>query len=327
MLVAVTGASGHIGNVVCRRSLAEGHRVRALVRDDKRALAGLNVDLVQGDVLELSDLLRLCEGCDAVVHCAAIISVDPDPTGRVFHTNTQGALNVHAAAMACGVRRMVYISSVHAVTELPHELPYDETRPYKTAADGPYDLSKATAEQQLLALVDNVGPEVVVLRPSAALGPFDTKPSKLGAALIDLYRGKVPVLPAGGYDLVDVRDVARSVVAAITHGRNGEVYLLSGKYCTLVELARTIERVTGRRMPGRVLSFGVLTFLLPLVRAWAWFTRSAPSFTKGAIDALRKGHPRMDSTKAQRELGHSSRPLEESVRDFYTWQKEAGTIT
>lgn len=325
MRVAVTGASGHLGNVVCRVLVEQGHAVRALVRADHRALNGVPVELVPGDVLDGESLRRLCAGCEAVVHCAAVISTDGDPTAVVHHTNTQGPLNLWDAARACGVRRYVHVSSVHAVTELPHSDPYDESRPYKVDGTA-YDRSKSAAEQALRERAQADAMELVVLRPSAILGPYDSKPSKMGAALLDFYNGKVPVLPPGGYDLVDVRDVARSVVAAITHGRPGEVYLLSGAYCTMKELAQCIAQVTGRRMPQRVLPFGLLRALLPVVRLWAWLTRSAPSFTREAIEALRNGHPRMDSSKAQRELAHRARPLLQTLRDFYSWQQEAGHI-
>ncbi|MEO8068238.1 MAG: NAD-dependent epimerase/dehydratase family protein [Flavobacteriales bacterium] len=324
--VAVTGASGHIGNVVCRTLLERGHRVRAMYKADDRALAGLPLERVQGDVLVQEDLLRLLRGCDVVVNCAAIISVAGDPTGMVYRTNTEGPRNVRAAAVVQGAKRMVHISSVHAVTELPHSQPYDETRPYKTAARYVYDRSKALGEQALFAAIGNDALELVVLRPSAVIGPFDAKPSMMGAALLDFRRGKVPVLPPGGYDLVDVRDVARSIVEAIDKGRNGEVYILSGKYHTMKKLAQVIARVTGKRMPQRVMSHGLLKALLPFVALHGKITRTAPRFNRASIDALVHGHPNIDSTKARKELGHTTRPLEETLRDFYRWQKEQGVI-
>ena len=326
MQVAVTGASGHIGNVVCRVLLERGHRVRALYNADDRALAGLDLERVQGNVLVKEDLLRLCEGCEVVVNCAAIISVAGDPTGIVYRTNTEGPRNVREAAAAQGVKRLVHISSVHAVTELPHTMAYDETRPYKVASDYAYDHSKAKGEQVLFSAAGKDALELVVLRPSCVVGPFDAKPSKMGAALLDFHRGKVPVLPAGGYDLVDVRDVARSVVEAIDRGRNGEVYVLSGKYFSMKELALAVQRVTGKRVPQRVLPYRLLRALLPFVALHGRLTNKEPRFNIESIDALKNGHPNMDNSKARKELGHGTRPLEETLRDFYQWQKERGVI-
>ncbi len=326
MQVAVTGASGHIGNVVCRVLLEQGHRVRAFYNADDHALMDLDLERVQGNVLVLADLLRLCEGCDVVVNCAAIISVHGDPTGIVYRTNTEGPRNIHAAAVAKGVKRLLHISSVHAVTELPHSMPYTETRPYKTRSDYAYDHSKAMGEQVLFVEQGKDALELVVLRPSCVVGPYDTKPSKMGAALLDFLRGNVPVLPAGGYDMVDVRDVARSIVQAISKGRNGQIYVLSGKYYSMKELARAVQRVTGKRVPQRVLSYGLLKALLPFVALWSWITGAPARFNIESIDALKNGHPNMDSSKARRELGHTTRPLDDSLRDFYQWQKERGTI-
>lgn len=133
-IIAVTGASGHIGNVVCRLLLDQGYRVKALYHSDFRSLKGLNVESLCGDVLNKVDLAQLMEGCDVVINCAAIISIHGDPTGIVFKTNTDGPANVLEAAYKQGVKRLIHISSVHAVEEQPRSLPFDEKRHYKTAS-------------------------------------------------------------------------------------------------------------------------------------------------------------------------------------------------
>jgi len=319
--IAVTGANGHLGNVVSRLLCEKGHQVRALCRSKSESLAGLPIEIVQGDVMNKSDLLRLMEGCEIVIHCAAIISIHGDPTGIVFKTNTEGPRNVRVIAEQLGVRRIVHISSVHAVTELPFTQPFDETRPYKQAADYAYDYSKAQGEQLMLRNLASGKTEVVVLRPSCIIGPFDFKSSEIGKALLELEKGKIPALPEGGYDFVDIRDVANSVLNAIERGRNGEVYLLTGKYFTMKEFAAVVANVIGRRPVKWILPYRLLKMLLPLIAWLAKITQSPPLFTIESLDALKNGHPRMDSSKAARELGHVCRPLEESVRDFYLWRK------
>lgn len=326
MRIAITGASGHIGNVLCRYVLQEGHHVRAMYHTDNRALVGLDLDRVQGNVLEKGDLLRLFEGCEVVVNCAAMISIDGDPTGEVFHTNTQGPMNVWEAAVESGLRRLVHVSSVHAVEELPHSQPYDERRSYKSIGDPWYDYSKARGEEILFSAAKSYKMELVVVRPSCVIGPFDMKPSLMGAALIDLYRGRMPVLPPGGYDLVDVSDVVRSISEAITKGRNGEVYVISGKYYSMLDMAASISNISGRKAPRYVIPYGLLKGLLPLVSLWARLTRTTPKYTLESINALMNGHPDMDHSKAQLELGHVPRPLDATLRDFYSWQKEQGVI-
>jgi len=324
--VGVTGANGHIGNVVCRKLVEQGFTVRAMYHSDKRSLQDLSVEMGQGDILNLEEVKHFVQGCEVVVHCAAIISIQGDPDGRVFKTNTEGPHHVLKAALEAGVRRIIHVSSVHAVTELPHTEPFNESRPYKTVNDPAYDYSKARGEQILLEGSVNTPLEVVILRPSSVIGPFDFRPSLLGTALLDFYFQKVPFLPEGGYDFVDVRDVAQAIVNAIYHGRDGEVYILSGAYYNFKKFARVIRKVIGKKVPRRVISYRLLKLLLPLVTVYAKWARIAPSFTKESIDAIINGHPRMDHSKAKKELHFSCRSLEESLQDFYAWQKQNGKI-
>lgn len=324
--IAVTGANGHLGSVVCRLLCKRGHRVRAFCRSKPASLEGLPIEIVTGDVLNKADLRQLLEGCEVVIHCAAIISIHGDPTGIVFKTNTEGPKNVLEIAEQLGVRRIIHVSSVHAVTELPFTVPFDETRPYKQANDYAYDYSKALGEQIMLRNIADLSiregkPEVVVLRPSCIIGPYDFKPSEIGKALMELQKGKIPALPEGGYDFVDIRDVANSVLTAMERGRSGEVYLLTGKYYSMREFAETVAKVLGQRPVKWILPYRFLKMLLPLIAWLAKMTDSPPLFTIESLDALKNGHPHMDSSKAARELGHVCRPLEESVQDFYLWQK------
>ena len=324
--IAVTGANGHLGNVVCRKLIEEGYRVKALYHSNNEGLLHLPLELIQGDVLNPENIHQLLFGCEAVIHCAGIISISGDPDGRVFLTNTEGTQNVLKASLANGLKRIIHISSVHAVTELPHALPYDESRPYKGESDPVYDHSKARGEQILLEGAKNSSLEIIILRPSSIVGPYDFKPSLLGAALLDFYHQKIPFLPEGGYDFTDVRDVAKAVVNAVHLGRNGEAYILSGSYYNFSQFAAIINKVTGKKVPKKVIPYRWLKALLPFVTIYAKWTRTLPAFTQESIDAIFHGHPCMDSSKAIHELQYSFRPSEQSLRDFYSWQKERKKI-
>jgi dihydroflavonol-4-reductase len=220
-----------------------------------------------------------------------------------------------------GVKKIIHISSVHAVTEVPASSPFDETRPYKTASDFAYDYSKATGEQLMLGHASTGAPEIVVLRLSGVIGPFDYKPSEMGKGLLDFYHQRVPALPHGGYNFVDVRDVARSIIEAIEKGKNGEVYLISGKYITIKELVQIVQKVTGRKTPKLVIPYALLKLSLPIISLYSKILGAAPVFTREAIDALKNGHHNMDHTKARNQLGHQTRPMEETIQDFYDWQR------
>ncbi|MEZ4894133.1 MAG: NAD-dependent epimerase/dehydratase family protein [Saprospiraceae bacterium] len=317
--IAVTGASGHIGNVVCRLLAEKGYDVKAMFNRDPRGLDDLPVTKIQGDILSREDLSRFVSGCEVVIHCAAVISINGDPDGRVFKTNTEGTKLMKELAELHQVKKIIHISSVHAVQEYPLSGVFDENRPYKTEQDFRYDYSKAKAEQILLQNKSSSKTQIVILRPSAVIGPFDFKPSELGKALLDFYHQKIPVLPPGGYNFVDVRDVASSIFSAIENGKDREIYNLSGRYYSMAQFAKVIQLVSGQKVPKMVLPFWVLQALLPFVKWYSRFIGAAPSFTKESIHALKSGHPNMDNSKAAKNLNHAVRPLEESIRDFYNW--------
>lgn len=319
--IAVTGASGHLGNVICRLLVEKGYKVKALFNSRNDSLKGLPIEAIQGDVLNKKDLEKLIDGCDIVINSAAIISINGDPKGIVFKTNTEGPKNVFEVSKEKGVKRIIHISSVHAVMEEPLELPFDETRPYKNASCFAYDYSKAMGEQTMLKHAGNTNPEVVVLRPSCIIGPFDFKTSEFGKALIKFYHRKIPVMPEGGYNFVDVRDVANTVINAMEKGKNGEIYLLTGKYYSMQQLAEVIQKVTGIKTPKRSLSYPLLKSMIPAISAFSKLTKSEPLFTIESINALKYGHPKMDNSKAINHLEHQCRPFEESIHDFYEWQK------
>ncbi len=317
--IAVTGASGHLGNVICRQLCEKGYQVKALYHSFSESLLDLPIELIQGDILNPADLEKLMTGCSAVINSAAIISIHGDPSGIVFKTNTEGPRQVLEVAKRLGIKRIVHISSVHAVQELPLSTLMDETRPYKTATAFPYDYSKATGEQILLAGLQEDGPEVVIVRPTCIIGPFDFKPSELGNGLLQLYRRQLPALPEGGFNFVDVRDVAASTINAIDQGRNGEAYFLAGKYYTMIEMADRVCKIIGKKNRLWVLPFGFLKSLLPLVRLYARITGIQPPLTLESITAVKNGHPNMITAKAEKELGLQFRPLENSIQDFFDW--------
>jgi dihydroflavonol-4-reductase len=326
MQIGITGASGHVGNVLCRLLLKQGHSVNALYYKDDNALQGLNVTLFHGNVLEPETLEPFVANCDVVINSAAIISIHGDPTGIVFKTNTEGPKNVLAACIKAGVKKIIHLSSTHAVLEEPLDLPFEETRPYKTAKHFAYDYSKATGEQIMLEAFRSNKIEGCVVRPSSVIGLFDYKPSEIGKALIDFYNRKIPMLPTGGYNFIDVRDISQSIINSIEKGRNGEIYLLSGDYYTLKDFAGMVTKASGIKTPKKVMPFWFLKGILPFVKFYGKIKKAAPIFTIEAITALKLGHPNMVSDKAKKELDHVCRPLEETIRDFYVWQKERGTI-
>lgn len=322
MKIALTGASGRIGNVVARRLLEAGHELRVLQRRDSPALAGLSLQRVHGDLFDEVALTELTQGREVLFHLAAVISIVGDRRGLVRRTNVEGTRNVLKISLQTGVRRVVYFGSVHAFDQFPLGAAFDETRPLALQSRVAYDRSKAEALDLALQFARETALEVIALCPTGVLGPYDYEPSLSGRMLIDFYRRKIPLLVPGGFDWVDVRDVAQAAGAALQRGRSGEAYLLGGAYQTVSELAGLIGRVTGRPVPRRVAPGWLPRLGVPFAAAYAWLTGSRPLYTGESLDALRQGSKRISSEKARQELGYSARPLERTISDAYDWFKQ-----
>ncbi|MFN7950471.1 MAG: NAD-dependent epimerase/dehydratase family protein [bacterium] len=325
MKVAVTGAAGHVGGNLVRALLERRHQVRAIVYQDTRAVDGLAVERVPADVLDADQVQRAFEGVDWVFHLAAKVSIEGDPDGSVHRTNVLGTRHVVEACLARGVKRLVHFSSVHALRNDPYDVPMDEGRPLADEGHAfAYDLSKAGSEREVQAGIKR-GLDAVIVNPTAILGPSDFKPSRMGQVLVDLHFRRLPALVAGGFDFVDVRDVAEGAIAAAERGRTGERYLLGNEYRPVRELAGLCRDVAGIRPPRFTSPLWLARAGAPFAVAWAKVSGTRPLFTEESLHAL-AGNPNVSHEKATRELGYRPRPLATSVADTYGWLREAGLL-
>ncbi len=326
---AVTGASGRLGNVLVRRLLDRGDQVRALVLpNDKQAasLDGLDqrgTQRIEGSVLDRASVEALVEGVEGVYHLAARIDLGSDRDGKVWAINVDGTANVATACRAAGVR-MVHCSSHAALQRSPLELPLDEQRPLALDDKCPYHRAKAHAEHHVLEAVDK-GLDAVVCSPATLTGPFDFEPSLFGGALIDFYKGKIPIMLAVVCDYADSRDVADAMITAMAKGRKGERYLLSGEVLDMPQLAALLHEVTGRPMPKRCLPLWVGWAMLPFSLAAAAVTGKPPLFTAGVLRAA-EFNKEVKHDKAAAELDFHPRPMRESLADTLGWFRGRGWI-
>jgi len=322
MRVLVTGAAGHIGGNLVRGLLEDGRQVRVLLYRDKRAVEGLDVEVLHGDLLDPSSLRSAVDGVESVFHAAASVDVegaDPEATER---TNVGGTRDLLAAACDAGVKRFVHFSSVHAYSQRPtHEILTEERALADGDNDHPYDRTKARAQTLVSEASGKGGMETVVLNPTAVVGPYDFKPSRMGDALTQMATGTMPALLKTGFDWVDVRDIVRSAIAAEQQGRGGESYILPGRWASMVELAAITERLLGTRAPR--FAFPLWTAYLGLPFAWAQskVTGKPALYTRGALHMLAVQCDQISHEKSAAELGHQSRPLEETLRDTFEWMK------
>ncbi len=321
MLIAITGATGHVGAALCRALLAGGHTLKVLYRAKLTGLDGLKVTAIQGDIWNTDSLDQLMEGAEIVFHLAAKISIEGDPNGIVWRTNVEGVEQVVQACQRAKVRRLIHVSSIHAHEQSPQDQVLDESRPYVSDMAYAYDCSKAAGERVVLQAVED-GLDAVILNPTAILGPFDFGTSYTGEMLRDLFRGKLPAIVKGGFDWVDVRDVAQAAIAAMEKGRTGEKYLLGGAWKSIAQIAEITQAVSGQRAPRLVTPIWLAKIGVPFAWAYAWLTGTRPLYTLESLNILQHSCRHISHEKATRELWFNPRPLEETIRDYYDWVKE-----
>ena len=327
-MIVVTGATGLVGNVLLHSLAAEGKtELRALARrgSSTALLSDLDVEVVEGDVLGYDSLVRAFDGAQVVYHLAGTVSIASGGYKRLHGANVVGTRNVLAACREAGVGRLVYASSVHAFVRQPHGTCLTETAaidPGRT--HGAYDRTKAEATRLVLQAAHE-GLDVVVVHPSGIIGPFDHRPSPIGAAIIACGRGGLGVYVHGAYNFVDVRDVAQGLMAAAARGRPGESYLLTGDEITVAELLQTVARLVGGRPPRLRVPLRLIKAVGPLIPFYYWVTREQPLFTSYSLRVI-SSNCRMSYEKAAREVGFSPRRIEESLEVAVRWFCEQGMI-
>ena len=327
-MIVVTGAAGHVGNVLVR-SLLAAHRgpVRAMVRrgGNSAALAELEVEIVSGDVLDPASLAAAFRGAEVVFHTAGVVSITNSGLKRLRRANVEGTRNVIAACRASGVGRLVYTSSVHAFVEPPAGACTTEDTPIDPARS-PDPYAKTKAEATLLVLrAAQQGFDAVVAYPSGIIGPHDYKVSHTGQLVLDCFHRRLWAYVDGAYDFVDVRDVAQGLIAAADQGRSGEGYILAGHVISVIDLLKELERLSG--VPAPRLRFPVKVARAAGVVAPAYYRlrRQRPLFTTYSVDVINSNHC-MDRGKAEHELGFAPRPLTETLDDTLRWFRRQGML-
>ncbi len=325
--ILVTGASGFVGSAVARALLADGERVRVLLRptSPRTNVAGLDVEIAEGDIRDRASVARALDGCRHLFHVAADYRLwAPDPDD-IVRANLDGTRAVMEAARDAKLERIVYTSSVATLKLRQDGVPVDETAP--NAPDttiGAYKKSKVLAERLVESMVAEGLPATMVL-PSTPIGPRDVKPTPTGRIVVEAANGRMPAYIDTGLNLVHVDDVARGHLLAWKRGRVGERYILGGQDVSLGDMLRVIAGLVGRRPPTVELPRGPIFPLAYAAELVARFTGREPFAT---VDALRMAKYRMffTSAKAEAELGYAARPYQDALADAVDWFKRAGMI-
>jgi len=327
-VVIVTGATGHIGNVLVRELLARGVSVKVLVlpSDNIRPIAGLDVEIVHGDITDTESLKSAFKGADIVFHLAGIVTIMPGMANILERVNVGGIRNVIDACRSCNVRRLVYTSSIHAIAEPPHGTVIDESQPFSPdRVLGDYARSKARATLLLLDEIKKGNLDAVICCPTGVIGPWDYVISNIGQLIIDFASGQLKSYVGGAYDFVDVRDVARGLILGAEKGQSGRHYILSGAQVQVPELMKELARNVGYPAPTYRIPTVIARAAGVLASVYYRLLRMKPVFTAYSIDVLRS-NSLVSSARAREELGFSSRPWQESIRDHVVWLRSEGLL-
>ncbi|MBT9130059.1 MAG: 3 beta-hydroxysteroid dehydrogenase/Delta 5--_4-isomerase [candidate division WS2 bacterium] len=325
MKAIVTGATGHIGNVLVRLLLNKGFKVRALTLPGEPldSLKGLDIEIIKGDIRNKDDLSQAFQGFDLVFHLAGIISILPGYKKILDEINVIGTRNIVQACQEIGIKRLIFTSSIHAIVEPPKGCFIDEVcdiNPENTVGD--YAKSKAQATLEVKKGIQN-GLEAVIVFPTGVIGPYDFRISEMGHLILDYLKGKVKFYIDGAYDFVDVRDVAEGLYMAAIEGTNGEGYILSGHQVTVKEMFDLLEEITKIKSPDLKIPMVVARVLAPFAVLWYLITKSKPRFTPYSLFTL-CSNSLVNCNKAKEAFGYQPRPIKETLRDTVSWFYETG---
>jgi dihydroflavonol-4-reductase len=323
----VTGATGFVGRAVVEALLAQGREVRVLIRRPRhRALPGLAVEVVRGDLTDPVSLARALQNCSRLFHVAADYRLwVPDPAG-MYAANVEGTRSLLQAGLEAGLERVVYTSTVGALGNPGDGTPGTEDTPVSLAdMVGHYKRSKFLAEQVALEYAGR-GLPVVVVNPSTPVGPWDVRPTPTGQMIVDFLRGKMPAYLDSGLNLIHVRDVAQGHLLAEARGRVGEKYILGHQNLTLAEIFAKLADCSGIKAPQWRLPYYPVLGLAYINELWStWITRRPPMIPLTAVKMAKK-IMFFDSQKAVRELGLPQTPVEQALQEAVEWFRRHGYV-
>ena len=327
--ILVTGASGFVGSAVLRTAIARGGKARAMVRptSPRRNLEGLDCEIVLGDLTDPASLAAALRGVETLFHVAADYRLWARDPAELRRSNVEGTRAIMEAALAAGVQRIVYTSSVATLRAGDAATVVDETaRLTEAEAIGAYKRSKVAAERLVERMVAEQGLPAVIVSPSTHIGPRDVKPTPTGRIVVEAATGRMPAFVDTGLNLVHVDDVAEGHLLALEKGRVGQTYILGGQNVSLRQMLATIAGLTGRKAPTVSLPRAPLYPLAYAAEAVAFVTGKEPFVTRDALK-MASHHMFFSSAKAESEFGYRARPYAEALADALAWFRAAGYLT
>ena len=332
----LTGAAGFLGTNICMQLLEKGCKVRALVLPNDKSVKYIpeQVEVVLGDLTDapsLEPFFTVPEGCTSVViHCASMVTVNPNYSEKLMAVNVGGTRNIITKVLnhpEC--EKMVYVSSTGAIPEEPHGVKIREVSKF-TPCDpkkvvGAYSQSKATATQMVLDAVAVMGLKACVVHPSGILGPNDHAIGETTGTLLQIIKGEMPMGMQGSFNLCDVRDLAAGTIAAVDKGRIGECYILANKTVTLKEMCDMLHEECNAKQIKFYLPLDLADKIAAGLEKQAEKTGKMPLMTTFSVYNLARNNE-FDYSKAENELGYTTRSYQETIHDEVQWMIAEGLI-
>ncbi len=318
----VTGATGHVGNVLVRELYNQGHNITSLV------LPKDNVDMIEpysevlfGNILDYDFLKEHIKDYDVVFHLAGIVDIGTGKKKILYKVNVGGVSNIVKVCQENNIKRLVYTSSVHAFKEEPKGTIMKEPKEFDpTHVKGHYAKSKAIASNLVLNQ-ENKNLETILVCPSGVLGPHDYQLSNTGQLFVDYMMGRLTAYINGSYNFVDVRDLALGIISAAEIGKDKEIYLLTGSDITVKNLLDMISDITGRRKVKTKLWYSFIFAMSFFAELYYKLMKQKPLFTHYSIMILRSNHL-FSNEKAKNELGFKTRDLRDTITDTIEFAKD-----
>lgn len=321
----ITGANGFLGNNIIRILEKDAdNEIRAFVlKDDSiKSLDNLNCKIYYGDVTNKESLSSIFENTSGkevfVIHCAAIVYIKSKYNPLIYNVNVNGTKNIVDKVLELNAK-LVYVSSVHAIPEKPNnDLITEVTNFNPDDVYGLYAKTKAEAAKYVMDAIKNKNLNACIVHPSGIIGPNDFGNSHLTQLIKVVSNGKLFACVKGGYDFVDVRDVAKGVTNACKNGIKGECYILSNRYITIKELCDLICDLQKRKRIKIILPISIAKLIAPLFELYYNLKKETPLFTKYSLYTL-SSNANFSNKKARQYLDFKNRSIEDTIKDTIEW--------
>ncbi|MEM8613051.1 MAG: SDR family NAD(P)-dependent oxidoreductase [Cyanobacteria bacterium P01_H01_bin.105] len=334
MKAFVTGSTGLLGSNLTRLLLSQGFEVIALTRELTKANKVLeehpSLKVIQGDLQEVEDFAPYLKGCNVVFHTASYFreSFDyGDHWKQLKAINVDATIQLLEAADKAGVSKVIYVSSAcGCVGIIRGGAPSNESTPFQEFNHkNPYFKSKLMAEEAISNFLKSHKLPVVLILPAGMMGPNDAAPTEMGRFVLNFIKGKAPVIPSGGFPIVDARDVAMAMLSAVYSGQPNERYLVTGGYYSVSEIMHNLSEITGQPVPSKKLPRFA-------VRLWAFIQdligrlKGQKPFIPGDMIRIMLSRQWFDASKSAKGLKTSYRPFKDTIKDTVQWYQQNGYL-